>query len=147
MRFNEKILKQLLIVVPLALAIFIVSFVLVGNTRTEYRILYEEQPLVFVTRTGACYHSYGCRHLSQSRIPKGLYQAEESGYRCCSVCDGIGYGTMQVEIRVPYEVEDYSPAILFGIFSVIFITPSLYAPISGLLDRLHYYEKEGEEEI
>ena len=50
-------------------------------------------------------------------------------------------------ITAPYEVEDYSPAILFGIFSVIFITPALYAPISGLLDRLHYYGKEGEEDI
>ncbi len=44
-------------------------------------------PIVYVTATGECYHRSGCRYLSESRIPIRLKQAEERGYRPCSVCD------------------------------------------------------------
>ena len=138
----KNVLKRLAIIVPIVLAIFFISFAYEDKTRTEYRTVYEEQPLIYVTRTGDCYHSYGCRYLSRSRIPKGLYQAEESGYRCCSVCDGVAFETMQVAIREPYEVEDYSVAIFFSIAKVVFFAPFLCIPIFRLLDRIHFRKKD-----
>jgi competence protein ComEC len=44
-------------------------------------------PIVFVTTTGECYHRSGCRYLSRSRIPIRLKEANERGYKPCSVCD------------------------------------------------------------
>jgi len=42
--------------------------------------------IVYVTRTGECYHADGCRYLSGSRIPIALKDAR-GAYRPCSVCD------------------------------------------------------------
>ena len=42
--------------------------------------------IVYVTRTGECYHADGCRYLSSSRIPIALKDARDK-YRPCSVCD------------------------------------------------------------
>jgi competence protein ComEC len=41
--------------------------------------------IVYVTKTGECYHRAGCRYLSSSRIPIALRDARGS-YRPCSVC-------------------------------------------------------------
>ena len=138
--------KHLIIIVPLVLAIFFISFAYEDKTKTEYKITYEPQPLVYVTKTGDCYHSYGCHHLSQSRYPKGLYQAENSGYRPCSSCGGYGYGTIQVEVRVPYQVTDYTMAIFFSLAKVVFITPFLYIFIFKLLDKTSYYQEKYNED-
>jgi competence protein ComEC len=42
--------------------------------------------IVYITRTGECYHAGGCRYLSSSRIPIALKDARGK-YRPCSVCD------------------------------------------------------------
>jgi len=42
--------------------------------------------IVYVTRTGECYHADGCRYLSGSRIPIALKGAR-GAYRPCGVCD------------------------------------------------------------
>lgn len=42
--------------------------------------------IVYVTRTGECYHRAGCRYLSHSCIPITLREARKK-YRPCSVCD------------------------------------------------------------
>jgi|GEM_PF-752607 len=42
--------------------------------------------IVYVTRTGECYHADGCRYLSSSRIRIALKDARGK-YRPCSVCD------------------------------------------------------------
>ena len=41
---------------------------------------------VYVTRTGECYHTDSCRYL-KSKIETTLGEADENGYRACSVCD------------------------------------------------------------
>jgi hypothetical protein len=41
---------------------------------------------VYITRTGAKYHSGGCRYLSKSKISTSLDEAVQSGYTPCSVC-------------------------------------------------------------
>lgn len=41
---------------------------------------------VYRTRTGTKYHREGCRHLSKSKIPISLQQAQTMGYTPCAVC-------------------------------------------------------------
>jgi len=45
-----------------------------------------ENVTVYITRTGAKYHSAGCRYLSRSSIPISLKDAVGRGYSPCSVC-------------------------------------------------------------
>jgi len=42
--------------------------------------------IVYITRTGECYHAGGCRYLSSSRLRIALKDARGT-YRPCSVCD------------------------------------------------------------
>lgn len=44
-------------------------------------------PTVYITNTGAKYHSGWCRYLSKSKIPISLSEAMASGYGPCSVCN------------------------------------------------------------
>lgn len=46
----------------------------------------QKEQTVYVTKTGAKYHSDGCRYLSKSKIPMSLSDAKRS-YTPCSVCD------------------------------------------------------------
>ena len=89
--------------------IFSISFALEDKTIYDYTSTYEEQPAVYVTKYGDCYHSISCHYLSQSMIEKGLYEAFDNGYRACSHCNGISHGTVQVEHREYYEVRVYDP--------------------------------------
>jgi len=41
---------------------------------------------VYITKTGAKYHSEGCRYLSKSKISIDLADAIAKGYGACSVC-------------------------------------------------------------
>jgi len=46
-----------------------------------------ENVTVYITKTGAKYHSAGCRYLSRSMIPISLKDAVARGYTPCSVCN------------------------------------------------------------
>ena len=48
---------------------------------------YKDEILVYITKTGAKYHSENCRHLSESKIPVSLEQALKQNKEPCSVCD------------------------------------------------------------
>lgn len=134
--------KHLIIIVPVVLAIFFISFAFEDKTKTEYRTVYETQPLVYVTKTGDCYHSGDCHHLSRSAYPKGLYQAQNSGYRACNTCGGRSYSTIQVQRQEPYEVEYYAYAIFFSVAKVVFIAPVICIPIIRLLERTKYFDED-----
>lgn len=41
---------------------------------------------VYITKTGAKYHTGSCRYLSRSKIPISLADAKQKGYTPCSVC-------------------------------------------------------------
>ncbi|MHB9024737.1 MAG: copper amine oxidase N-terminal domain-containing protein [Armatimonadota bacterium] len=43
-------------------------------------------PTVYITRTGAKYHSAGCQYLRRSCIPISLSEAKAQGYTPCSRC-------------------------------------------------------------
>lgn len=55
-----------------------------------------EEPKVYVTNYGDCYHSSDCSYLRSSRVAKGKDKAKEQGYRACSRCYGIASGTIEV---------------------------------------------------
>ena len=42
--------------------------------------------IVYITRTGECYHTGDCVYLSKSKIEITLSDAVARGYRACSVC-------------------------------------------------------------
>lgn len=46
----------------------------------------KKEVIVYITKTGAKYHSSGCRYLSKSKIPISLESAKRS-YSPCSVCN------------------------------------------------------------
>lgn len=47
----------------------------------------QNDPIVYITKTGSKYHKAGCRYLSQSSIPIKLSDAIAQGYTPCSVCN------------------------------------------------------------
>ena len=47
----------------------------------------QDDPIVYITKTGSKYHRAGCRYLSQSCIPIKLSDAIAQGYTPCSVCN------------------------------------------------------------
>lgn len=46
---------------------------------------YNSDTIVYVTKTGECYHESGCSYL-KSKIEKTLEEAVNGGYRACSRC-------------------------------------------------------------
>ena len=142
----NKIVKHVVIILSMILTIFSISFAFEDKTSYEYTSTYEEQPAVYVTKYGDCYHSIGCHYLSQSMIEKGLYEARDKGYRACSYCNGTSYGTVQVEHREYYEVVDYSNAISYSCLRAVFITMVLYLLFLGLKyqDKLNGEKNESD---
>lgn len=43
--------------------------------------------VVYITKTGECYHSSGCSSLRKSKIETTLQSAIDRGYRACSKCN------------------------------------------------------------
>lgn len=58
-----------------------------------------EAQTVFITRTGAKYHTGDCRYLHSSKIPISLKEAGERGYTACSVCRPRSLSTEQNTAR------------------------------------------------
>ena len=102
----------------------IVAYFWLGTLAVNAMFYRHEEPLVYVTNTGECYHSFGCHYL-KSVNPIGLEQAKEKGYRSCSYCHG--------EAQSVIEVNEYGKSfgVLFGITAiggfVIFILWSKYS--------------------
>lgn len=91
-----KIIKRIVIGFLLFSVSFSLMFLLTDKTEHYTVDTYVEEPGVYVTEYGDCYHSYDCHYLSQSMIEKGLYHALSQGYRACSYCGGIPRETVEV---------------------------------------------------
>lgn len=124
--------------------IFFISFAFEDKISYEYKSTYDEQPAVYVTKYGDCYHSIGCHYLSQSMIKKGLYEARDKGYRACSYCNGISYGTVQVEHREYYMVVDYTDAICYSCLRAVYITLTVYLLFLGIKYQNKLKKEENE---
>ena len=142
----KKTLKHVFIILAMLIIIFSISFALEDKTIYDYTSTYEEQPAVYVTKYGDCYHSISCHYLSQSMIEKGLYEALDNGYRACSHCNGISHGTVQVEHREYYEVTDYTNAISYSCLRAVYITLVIYLLLLGLKyqDKLNGEKNESD---
>ena len=57
-----------------------------SGTGTSAQSPAPEAPTIYVTKTGAKYHRFGCRYLSKSSIPLTLSEAKSRGLTPCSVC-------------------------------------------------------------
>lgn len=66
--------KKLVLLVLLSLLLSLTAFAASGDTT------------VYITKSGAKYHQYGCGYLSKSCIPISLANAVASGYEPCSRC-------------------------------------------------------------
>ena len=142
----KKALKHVFIILAMMIIIFSISFALEDKTVYDYTSTYEEQPAVYVSKYGDCYHSISCHYLSQSMIEKGLYEALDNGYRACSHCNGISHGTVQVEHREYYEVTDYTNAISYSCLRAVYITLVIYLLLLGLKyqDKLNGEKNESD---
>ena len=81
------------------IATLLAFFILSANTlQTTAYADTKQEPKVYITNTGNYYHSTDCHYL-QSKIPIGLYTAQERGYSACSYCGGKPDGY--------YSWEDY----------------------------------------
>jgi hypothetical protein len=49
-------------------------------------LIVRKESVVYITKTGAKYHTSSCRYLRQSKIKISLKDAKSSGYTACKVC-------------------------------------------------------------
>ena len=132
-----KLLKYIGIGVLLFALAFSIMFFL--SDKTEYKTIdnYVQEPRVYVTDYGECYHSYDCHYLSQSRNAKGLYSAQSQGHRACSHCNGMPYGTIEVNYYKT-EIKDISNEV--AIQSLIFASASITIYAVGCV-IYYFYDK------
>lgn len=45
-----------------------------------------DDPFVYITKTGGCYHRKNCSHLKKSKIEIKLSEAKRRGFKPCSKC-------------------------------------------------------------
>lgn len=140
----KKAMKHAAFILAMMTIVFLISFAIEDKTTYEYRLTYEEQPAVYVTKYGDCYHSIGCHYLSQSMIEIGLYEARNKGYRSCTYCGGISYYTTQVEHKEYYEVIDYGDAICYSCVRAIYITFVIYLVALWIM---YENKKNGEDDV
>ena len=106
------------------IGLFLIIYILISSLALSLGFLFDknnptyesipytvEEPKVYVTTYGDCYHSSDCSYLHSSRIAKGKDKAQEQGYRACSRCYGIASGTIEVTYYKQVE-KDMTNAII-----------------------------------
>jgi hypothetical protein len=65
----------------------VISFLIVGAFAPASTVLaVSGDTIVYVTKTGECYHADGCSCLKKSKIETTLQEAVDDGYRACKKC-------------------------------------------------------------
>ena len=85
-----------------------------------------EEPKVYVTNYGDCYHSSDCSYLHSSRVAKGKDKAKEQGYRACSRCYGIASGTIEVTYYKQVEKDMTNDIITKSIVGGLIISAIIF---------------------
>ena len=49
-------------------------------------LIVPRESVVYITKTGAKYHTSSCRYLRQSKIKISLKDAKSGGYSACKIC-------------------------------------------------------------
>ena len=112
------------------IGLFLIIYILIGSLFLSFSFLFDkknptyenvpytiEEPKVYVTTYGDCYHSYSCSYLHSSRISKGKEQARSQGYRACSKCYGVSNGTIEVTYYKKIEKDMKNEIIVESIIS------------------------------
>ena len=127
-----RIIKHILI----ALLLFFISFSIVffRADKTEYYTeeSWVEEPRVYVTEYGHCYHSCDCHYISRSWTEKGIYYARSKGYRACSYCKGTPNGTIQVNYYKTEEKDITNEAVSQSI-SFAFLAVAIYTVVCVII--------------
>lgn len=106
----KRVLKHIIIVIPLFFICYILIFSFSDRTKTITETQPEYHPRIYVTVYGDKYHSADCHYLQSSKIAKSLIEAQSEGYTACSHCHGRCDGTIVVEKSMSKKV-DNTPAV------------------------------------
>ena len=98
--------KRIAICIILFCTVFLLCFGLLEKTKTVSKTVYREEPCVYITKTGKCYHSPSCHYLTNSTKACGLYKAQSRELRACSYCGGKSYETITVEYYEAQIIEN-----------------------------------------
>lgn len=77
-------MKRLLLI--LALALIAPAISITAHPRPPTGIITQNEVTVYVTKTGAKYHTGSCSYLRKSKIAMSLSDAKAAGYTACSRC-------------------------------------------------------------
>lgn len=111
-----RIIKYMIIGIALFSTSFSLLFCLTDKTEVYTVDNYVEEPCVYVTKCGDCYHAFSYHYLEQSKIEAGLYYARSNGYRACSYCGGTPYGTVEVNYPKTETKENKIDVLIQSIF-------------------------------
>ena len=70
-------------VIALSMVVMLIGSMFIGSSQA---IAASGDTVVYITKTGECYHSSGCSSLRKSKIETTLKSAVDRGYRACSKC-------------------------------------------------------------
>ena len=69
------------------ISLAVVTVILTGGIGDKMTVFAASgETVVYITKTGECYHKDGCSSLSRSQISITLQDAVDSGYRPCKRC-------------------------------------------------------------
>lgn len=77
-------MKKLIFILIASLCSFATPSISHEHIKTHLRE--NVQTTVYITKTGAKYHTSGCRYLSKSKISISKKEAVAGSYTACSVC-------------------------------------------------------------
>ena len=141
MKHAKQVIIAFLVAILVAFPVFCLFNVWdpLGETKPiyEYETTTEDQPRVFITNYGDCYHHIDCQYLWNSRKAVGIYEARSDGYAVCTVCGGIPSGTVTVvhekRILVDEEIVKNNTAnvvftvlTFFAVFSILFVAQEIW---------------------
>ena len=106
---TKKIVKHILLslgVVGIIISLLIgLGLLFDKNNPTYESVPYTvEEPKVYVTKYGDCYHSYDCSYLHSSMIAKGKDKAREQGYAAWSAREDI---KAELKVNIILKLAEY----------------------------------------
>ena len=106
----KRILKHIIIVIPLFFICYILFFSFSDKTKIITEIHTEYQPRIYITEYGDKYHATDCHYLHASKIAKSLIEAQNEGYTPCSHCHGRCDGAILIN-KIVSKKADNTPAV------------------------------------
>jgi hypothetical protein len=77
-------MKKLLLIFIAGLSLLLSPSI--AHETVNVNITVKKETTVYITKTGAKYHTSSCRYLSQSKISISKKEAISNGYSACKVC-------------------------------------------------------------